>query len=454
MLPTLYLTNTKTRKKELFVPLRPDQVTLYVCGPTVYDVAHIGNARSAVVFDVLFRMLRWQYRDVVYARNITDIDDKIITAATERREDIAKITHRYTSAYQEDMAALGCLNPTIEPKATETIPAMLSLIDALLLRGHAYIADRHVLFDVTSFNDYGGLSHRGEAECQAGARVEIATYKRHPEDFVLWKPSSAEQPGFESPYGFGRPGWHLECSAMINQHLGETIDIHGGGNDLVFPHHENERAQSVCGYGGDFVRFWLHNGFVTVGGEKMSKSLGNWQSVQELRQRYRPEAMRWLMLSAQYRQPLDWTHEGLTQAKANLDRLYKVLLEVESEPVTLLHDDGVALALCDDLNTPLAFARLFELAGDFFKSSKHAVRLDIKARLLGAGDMLGFFSAQPKAWFQGDSVDAAAIEAKIAARLAARKAKNFAGADAIRAELLQQGIVLEDTPQGTTWRRA
>lgn len=453
MLPALYLTNTRTRRKELFVPRQPDRVTLYVCGPTVYDVAHIGNARSAVVFDVLFRVLRWHYRDVVYARNITDIDDKIIAAAAERREDIAVITSRYTAAYREDMAALGCLPPTIEPKATDTIPAMVALIEALLRRGHAYIADQHVLFDVASFADYGGLSHRGEAECQAGARVEVAAYKRNPEDFILWKPSSIGQPGFESPYGFGRPGWHLECSAMIHRHLGETIDIHGGGNDLIFPHHENERAQSMCGYGGDFVRFWLHNGFVTVGGEKMSKSLGNWQSVQELRQRYRPEAMRWLMLSAHYRQPLDWTHEGLSQAKANLDRLYKVLLETEAEAVTLLHDDAVALALCDDLNTPLAFARLFELAGDFFKTTNNAVRRDIKARLLGAGNMLGFFSEHPKVWFQGDRTDSSFIEAKIAARLAARKARDFAGADAIRAELLEQGIILEDTPQGTTWRR-
>ncbi|MCE2965619.1 MAG: cysteine--tRNA ligase [Alphaproteobacteria bacterium] len=455
MLP-LYLYNTLTRQKDLFTPLKPAEVTLYVCGPTVYDYAHIGNARPVVVFDVLFRLLNWLYPNVRYARNITDIDDKIITACAEQGLPMESLTRRFELAFREDMFALNALPPTLEPRATEHLPQMLALIDTLIKKGHAYVADGHVLFDVASFPAYAALSRRSAEDRLAGARVEVAAYKKNPEDFVLWKPSAPDQPGWDSPHSRGRPGWHLECSAMIAAHLGTTIDIHGGGNDLIFPHHENEIAQSVCAHdNAPLARFWLHNGFITVNGQKMSKSLGNFKTVRELRGEHSPEAMRWLLLSAHYRQPLDWTDEGLKNARQNLDKFYGVLRESESEVVEPLVDDALFGALCDDLNTPAAFARLHELAADFHKSSDAAVRRDIKRRLTASGLLLGILQQDAETWFQGgNAAEAADIESLIAQRAAARARKDFQTSDMIRDGLLARGIVLEDKAGQTVWKRA
>src|SRR5579883_2156641 len=363
--PDLRLYDTLTRRKEAFEPLDPKNVRMYVCGPTVYDFAHIGNARPVIVFDVLYRLLRHLYgaAQVRYVRNITDVDDKIINAAREKGENISDLTERTTRAFHEDVAALGALPPDVEPRATQHIPPMIAMIEELIAAGHAYVADHHVLFAVPSMSDYGRLSGRSRGEMIAGARVEVAPYKRDPADFVLWKPSTAEQPGWESPWGRGRPGWHIECSAMSEQHLGETFDIHGGGIDLIFPHHENEIAQSVSAHHGKpFVRYWLHNGFVIVEGEKMSKSLGNFRTIREVLAEAPGEAVRYAMLMTHYRDPLDWTSERLQAAKHALDRFYLALRPVEGlAPAAAGLPERVQAALEDDLNTPLALAAMHDL---------------------------------------------------------------------------------------------
>jgi cysteinyl-tRNA synthetase len=457
---TIQLYNTLARAKETFEPLDRENVRVYVCGPTVYDFAHIGNARPVVVFDVLFRLLRHVYGagHVTYARNITDVDDKIIKAAHDNGEPIDELTARTTEAFHQDMAALGALPPTVEPRATQHIAEMIALIARLIERGHAYAADGHVLFSVPSMADYGRLSRRDRDELVAGARVEVAPYKKDPADFVLWKPSTEDQPGWESPWGRGRPGWHIECSAMSAKHLDETFDIHGGGQDLIFPHHENEIAQSTCGTDGDFARLWMHNGYVIVGGEKMSKSLGNFLTVRQLLEEgYRGEAIRLALLSGHYRQPLDITREKVTEAKAQLDRLYGALrplsaLEAgEPAPPPALID-----ALQDDLNTPEALAVLHETAGALNKATESETRAALKGALLAAGAVLGLLEDDPEAWFKGaadDGLPDAEIESLIAGRAAARKARDFAEADRIRDELAGQGILLEDGPEGTTWKR-
>ncbi len=461
----IQLHNTLTRQKEVFEPLDPANVRLYVCGPTVYDFAHIGNARPVVVFDVLFRLLRHAYGidHVKYARNITDVDDKIIAAARENGEAIEDLTARTTKAFHDDMAALGALAPSVEPRATQTIPEMIALIEELIQRGHAYAADGHVLFHVPSDPDYGCLSHRNREEMIAGARVDVAPYKKDPADFVLWKPSDETQPGWESPWARGRPGWHIECSAMSAKHLGETFDIHGGGQDLIFPHHENEIAQSSCGTDGAFARLWMHNGYVIVGGEKMSKSLGNFLTVRQLLEEgYRGEAIRLALLSGHYRQPLDVTRDKIAEAKAQLDRLYGALRSHSD----LMVDGGQAgdellLALEDDLNTPRAIAALHDWAGALNRAEEPATRQAMKAALVGGGALLGLLEQDPEDWFKGgggagaaDGLSDAEIEDRIAERNAARKAKDFAEADRIRDELAAEGIVLEDGPAGTTWKRA
>jgi cysteinyl-tRNA synthetase len=465
----LHLYNTLTRSRERFEPLDPAHVRLYVCGPTVYDYAHIGNARPVVVFDVLARVLRRLYPRVTYARNITDVDDKIIAAARETGEAIGSVTERTARAYHEDMAALGALDPDIEPRATRHIPQMLAMIERLVDGGHAYAAEGHVLFHVPSMAGYGRLSGRERDEQIAGARVEVAPYKRDPADFVLWKPSTGDQPGWDSPWGRGRPGWHIECSAMSAEHLGRTFDIHGGGQDLIFPHHENEIAQSTCTHGTPFMaRYWVHNGYVLVNGEKMSKSLGNFFTVHDLRAAYagREEAIRLALLSGHYRQPLDFTRDGIEQARAGLDRLYGALRRVEDlrvEPSPYVPPE-VFDPLLDDLNTPAAIAGLHELAGRLNKAEGSADRMEGKRRLLAAGAVLGLLRADPEAWFKGAAGPApltetaapsadAWIDERIAERTAARKAKDFARADRIRDELSDAGILLEDTPQGTTWKR-
>ena len=355
--------NTLTRQKETFVPLNPKRVTMYACGPTVYNYAHIGNARPAVVFDLLYRVLEQRFEHVVYARNITDVDDKINRAADEEGVGIDVVSKRYAAAYHEDMAQLGVGRPTIEPRATDHIGAIIAMIKRLIDSGHAYVAEQHVLFNVERFPDYGRLSRRDRREMLAGARVEVAPYKENPGDFVLWKPSDDNQPGWDSPWGRGRPGWHIECSAMSAAHLGEVIDIHAGGQDLVFPHHENEIAQSRCAHGTDtFARYWMHNGFVTVEKRKMSKSLGNTLVVHELLKKWPGEVLRYVLLSAHYRQPLDWSESALEQATATLDRLYGVLRDHAADaPAGSPHPDLVA-ALEDDLNTPTALAVLNTLA--------------------------------------------------------------------------------------------
>ena len=466
----LDLYNTLTRRKDRFEPLEPGRVGLYVCGPTVYDFAHIGNARPVVVFDVLYRLLRRLYPAVTYVRNITDVDDKIIKAAAENGEAIAALTERTAEAYHQDMKALGALPPDIEPRATRHIGQMIAIVEALIASGHAYAAEGHVLFHVPSMPDYGQLSRRSQDELVAGARVEVAPYKRDAADFILWKPSTPEQPGWESPWGRGRPGWHIECSAMSGHYLGETFDIHGGGLDLIFPHHENEIAQSRCAHGGaPLAKVWMHNGFVTVNGEKMSKSLGNFFTVRQLRDEgHVGEAIRLALLTAHYRQPLDFSRDGLAQAKAALDRWYNALraagpavdgLTVPAADVEELLFPTLA-ALEDDLNTPLAISHLHELAGHLNKARTPADQARTRSALLEAGALLGLLGQDSGAWFQGGAAEAEAagptaaeIEAAIAVRAAARKAKNFAEADRIRKELAAAGVILEDGPGGTIWKR-
>ena len=455
---TLELTNTLTRRKEAFAPIDHERVRMYVCGPTVYDLPHVGNARPVVVFDVLYRLLRHLYgaAHVTYVRNITDVDDKIITAAKENGETIAEVTARTTRAFHEDMAALGALEPTVEPRATQSIDLMVSMIETLIEKGHAYAADGHVLFNVPSFPGYGGLSRHDRESLIAGARVEVAPYKRDPVDFVLWKPSTPEQPGWDSPWGRGRPGWHIECSAMSAKHLGETFDIHGGGQDLIFPHHENELAQSVCAHGKDFVRYWLHNGYVVVEGEKMSKSLGNFFTVRQLLEEgFRGEVIRLALLSAHYRQPLDITRDKLKECHAQLDRLYGALRAVEEAAAPPAEPPKAVLAaLLDDLNTPAALAGLHDTAAALNRAGEAAERARLKEQLLAGGTLLGLLQDDPEPWFHGGfEADAEAIEARIEARNKARKAKDFAEADRIRDALAAEGILLEDGPEGTTWRR-
>jgi cysteinyl-tRNA synthetase len=464
----LRLYDTLTRDKRPFVPLDPGRVRMYVCGPTVYDFAHIGNARPVIVFDVLFRLLRHAYGadHVAYVRNITDVDDKINARAAERGIAIRELTEETYKNFKEDVAALGCLPPTVEPRATEHIAEMRTLIERLVASGHAYVAEDHVLFSVPSMPDYGKLARRSLDEMMAGARVEVAPYKRDPMDFVLWKPSKQEagsaegatgkgnfvEPAWESPSGIktpGRPGWHIECSAMSWKHLGETFDIHGGGIDLVFPHHENEIAQSRCAFHAPVMaNYWMHNGFLQVEGEKMSKSLGNFFTIREVLAEWPGEAIRLAMLQTHYRQPINWTSTGLAEAKRTLDHWYQ--LAGDAQPGMLCAD--VADALADDLNTPKALAAFHELRSEAAKGSAGAAAcLKASAQLMG---LLQHGTAEWAAWRPaGVAIDEARVERLIAERNAARKAKNFKEADRIRDELVGMGVELEDKKGGpTTWR--
>src|SRR3984957_7027371 len=449
----LHLHNTLTRQKEKFEPLDPAHVRMYVCGPTVYDFAHLGNARPVVVFDVLYRLLKRHYPRVTYVRNITDVDDKIIAKAKESGEPIDSITKRTTQAYHEDMAALNALPPDIEPRATQHIPQMIALIEKLIAKKHAYVAEGHVLFNVPSMKNYGELSRRSRDELIAGARVDVAPYKKDAADFVLWKPSEPDQVGWESPWGRGRPGWHIECSAMGEAHLGITFDIHGGGLDLIFPHHENEIAQSAAAHGGaPLARYWLHNGFVTVDGEKMAKSAGNFTTIRDVLNEAPGEAARYALLTSHYRDPLDWTAERLSQARIALDRFYLALSHA-GDAAPAAPSARVQAALDDDLNTPLALTGLHELLAELNKADA-ADKPRIKAELVASGALLGLLQQAPEAWLKGGQGDSADIEALIDQRNAARKSRDFAEADRIRTELAIRGILLEDGPQGTTWRRA
>ena len=457
---TFKLYDSMSREKRVFKPQDPSRVTLYVCGPTVYNYAHIGNARAAVVFDLLYRLLRRRFGEahVVYARNITDIDDKIIKAARETGETIEAITEKFARIYREDMSALCVLTPDLEPAATGHIVEMTTMVERLVAAGAAYEAEGHVLFSVDSFSDYGKLSGVDREEMLAGARVEVAPYKKNPADFVLWKPSGDDEPGWASPWGRGRPGWHLECSAMIEKRLGETIDIHGGGQDLRFPHHENEIAQSACVHGGaPLARFWMHNGFLRMGSDKMSKSLGNIVLAHDLLRAWPGEAIRWALLSAHYRQPLEWTEDLLVQSKRQLDRFYRLLDELEPDGGGDVDaPQSVLLALEDDLNTPEAFAGLHELR-DIAAQMDGAARQKAIARLRAAGMLMGFFNVAPADWFRGadDSGPSAdEIDMLLAERAEARKNKDFARADEIRDSLAAKGVVIEDGPGGASWRRA
>jgi cysteinyl-tRNA synthetase len=433
---------------------------MYVCGPTVYSYAHIGNARPAVIFDTLVRLLRHQWPNVLYARNITDIDDKINAAAQEQGVEIFSITEKYEKIYLEDMASIGVLPPDIEPRATDHIPEMIAMMEKLILDGYAYAAEGHVLFSVPSFSEYGGLSRRNQDELLAGARVEVAPYKNDASDFVLWKPSTSDLPGWDSPWGRGRPGWHLECSCMIEKHLGRTIDIHGGGIDLVFPHHENEIAQSTCAHGGEtFVRYWLHNGFVNVEKEKMSKSIGNVLLVNDILKRVPGEAIRLALLNAHYRQPLDWTDDGVDQAKKMLDRLYgaaRSLIEIDADANALPDPDFLA-ALNDDLNTPKAMAALFELVRQINTATERSEKGRLKGILLASAGLMGLLEQHPEDWFimggvAGEGPGTLQIEEFIEARNKARADRDFTESDRIRDELAEHGIILEDGPDGTKWR--
>jgi len=457
----ILLYNTLKREKQVFEPQDPNRVTLYVCGPTVYSYAHIGNARPAVIFDLLYRILSTQYPQVVYARNITDVDDKINAAAAEQNVPIDVISRRFTEIYHKDMNALGVGDPSIEPRATEHIPQMINMIKRLIESGHAYEAESHVLFSVESYPEYGALSGRNVTDMIAGARIEVSDFKRHPGDFVLWKPSVDPQPGWDSPWGWGRPGWHLECSVMSEFHLGETIDIHGGGQDLVFPHHENEIAQSVCAHGGKiFARYWMHNGFVTVNKSKMSKSLGNTLIIHELLEETRGEVLRYLLLSAHYRQPLDWSEETVVRVQRTLDRIYGVLRDAKEKfgpfEAAANPSDKFMSALLDDINTPEALAELNSEARRLANAEDtESARLSA-GNFLAAAALIGLFQQDPVNWLAGDTegLDDDLIDQLIEERNTARKQKNFARADEIRDQLQNMGISLEDVADGTRWRRS
>jgi cysteinyl-tRNA synthetase len=476
---SLHLYNSLTRKVEAFAPLDPAAgPTLYVCGPTVYNYVHIGNARGPVVFGVLAALLRRRYGKLRYARNITDVDDKINAAALEQGVPISTITDRFAAAYREDMAMLGVSGdfaPDIEPAATAHIPHMIAMIQRLIDQGHAYAAEGHVLFAVDSFPEYGKLSRRDPEEMLAGARVEVAPYKRNPGDFVLWKPSTEGLPGWKSPWSVGRPGWHIECSAMAEAHLGETIDIHAGGVDLQFPHHENEVAQSECthkhadGSHKTFARWWMHNGMLNFGGAKMAKSVGNIQRVHDLVREQPPEALRYALLSAHYRQPLEWSDALVEQSVKTLDRLYgtlRALSEVDAAPVI---PQSIEDALSDDLNTPQALAEIASIASKarglfgppggpgIERTEAFLAQLrSAKEQLLGAGLALGLLQQSHASWFargaSGD--DDARIQALVDERNEAKKTRDFARSDAIRKQLADEGVLLEDTPQGVRWKRA
>jgi cysteinyl-tRNA synthetase len=455
----LRLYNSLTRQSDAFAPLDPARVTMYVCGPTVYNYVHIGNARPPVVFGVLADLLRRRYGNVVYARNITDVDDKINNAAAELGVPIGTITAKYTTAYQDEMSRLGCATPDVQPHATDHIAHIVAMIERLITSGHAYAAEGHVLFSVRSYPDYGHLSRRDPEDMLAGARVEVAPYKRDPGDFVLWKPSTPELPGWNSPWGRGRPGWHIECSAMSEAHLGDTIDIHAGGVDLQFPHHENEVAQSTCAHGGKvFARVWLHNGMLNFGGTKMSKSLGNVSRVHDLLGQHPAEALRLSLLSAHYRQPLEWSDGLIEQSVRTLDRLYGTLRDLADvpSPASLTIPAGVEAALCDDINTPAALAEIARIATEARRASSSEEKSRLKAELLGAGSALNLLQQEPAAWFARGSSgdDDARIQALVDERNEAKKARDFARADAVRKQLADEGILLEDTPGGVRWRRS
>ena len=457
---TLHLYNTLTRRSEPFVPLDPACPTMYVCGPTVYNYVHIGNARGPVVFGVLAALLRRRHGGLRYARNITDVDDKINAAAKELGTPISTITDKYAAAYREDMAALGVdgdFAPDIEPAATAHMPQMIAMIERLVADGHAYAAEGHVLFAVASFAGYGKLSRRDTEDMLAGARVEVAPYKRDPGDFVLWKPSSDDLPGWDSPWGRGRPGWHIECSAMAEAHLGATIDIHAGGIDLQFPHHENEVAQSECAHGGaPFARWWLHNGMLNFGGAKMAKSVGNIQRVHDLVRAHPPEALRYALLSAQYRQPLEWSDGLIGQSVRTLDRLYGTLRDLADVEADASIPASIEAALDDDLNTPAALAEIARIAAEARKAESTEEKAALKSQLLGAGLVLGLLQQDPADWFArgASNDDDARIQALIDERITAKQSRDFARADAIRQQLADEGILLEDTPQGVRWKRA
>ena len=457
---TIYLHNTLKRRKEEFKPIDASNVRMYVCGPTVYDRAHLGNAKTPVTFDVLYRLLRYIYGSahVNYVSNITDVDDKILKKHQETGKPIREITEQTYQWYVDDMAKLNVLAPNHRPRATEYIGEMIELVKLLLANGHAYEAAGHVLFDVDSMPGYGSLSGRSMKEMLAGARIEVADYKKNPADFVLWKPSSPDQPGWDSPWGYGRPGWHLECSAMSSKLLGNSFDIHGGGADLIFPHHENECAQSLCAHPGEkFANYWVHSGMLMVDGVKMSKSLGNFYLIDEVLEKAPAEALRLLFLGTHYHQPFNFTFEGLAQSKAVLDKFYNALLRVKNVAAAPAEPDNrVVEALADDLNTPLAISCLHELANNLNKAETADEQARCKGELLASADLLGLLWQDAESWFKGGENDAAAaaIEAKIAERTAAKKNKDYALADKIRNELKEQGILLEDTPQGTTWKKA
>lgn len=456
---SIRLYNTLSKQKQEFEPIDPECVTMYVCGPTVYSYAHIGNARPAVVFDVLVKLLRKNYKQVIYARNLTDVDDKINAAAKDQNVAIDVITKKFTDIYQQDMASLGVDLPDIEPRATDHIEQIISMIERLVEKGFAYEAEQHVVFNVPAYLEYGKLSGRNRDDMIAGARVEVAPYKRDPADFVLWKPSTPDQPAWDSPWGSGRPGWHIECSAMIEKHLGRTIDIHGGGQDLIFPHHENEIAQSTCAHDHEtFCRYWIHNGFVNVNYEKMSKSIGNVLLVHDLLDKAPGEAVRYALLSTHYRSPLDWTDELLSSSKKSLDRLYGALEEmnhIEASPVAEKLTEKFYSALSEDLNTPLAFSELHALAKQANNANNDAQRAEIKGALLECAKSVGLLQQDPREWFgtgSGD-IDEAQIDALIMQRNEARANKDFATADKIRDELSALGVEILDKPEGTSWRK-
>ncbi len=448
------LYNTLAGKKQNFIPINPNRVTMYICGPTVYSYPHIGNARGPVIFDILAGLLRREY-ELIYVRNITDLDDKIYEAAKSEQSDVSEITERYTKIYHQDISALGVKDPDIEPRATDHIKEMIEMIEGLLAKGYAYENEGHVLFSVDSYSDYGSLSNRQHEDQIAGARVAIAAYKKNPRDFVLWKPSTPDLPGWESPWGVGRPGWHLECSTMAKKYLGETLDIHGGGSDLIFPHHENECAQSICSHKGKpFANFWVHHGMIDFNNTKMSKSEGNLLLIRDLLKEIPGEVVRMALISTHYRKPINWSNDLIKDSKKKLDRLYGAIRKIDifqnAEP-----SNEVLLALADDLNTPKALSALFNIVKLINNSEDPVERDKYASTLMASASLLGLMTMSADEWFKttpNGVLTREEIEHLITQRERARKSKNFSESDRIRNDLLQKGVVIEDGPDGTEWR--